>query len=740
MAIKLWRLIMRTLIRIKHKKILFFIITSALFFSETTKVFSETKKVFPETKQVSEKDGELSIMERIVHKNLGRDVSFSFHPRMLGITGIRLDSFRIAENEQYLKDHLYLSPWALSAESVEVRYNPFAFFIGRISLSEINVLYPHVQISIDSRFKNNFEDITEKQKANRFSNWIRAHHINIENMHWDIYSELLFAQPVKYEIEDIDVKIDNVIKGKIANISIAAKTPGALIQNVDISGTIGPIISIGRIEESPMNMQYRVEDAPLDFELANVPEAIFKDKRYRRTLALPESGLANMTYNLEGDIWNKLNVIGLVNLDNIVLASIDKSIKGKPFNIHLNSNTNISLNKQTTSVDNISIAINDSKLSLTGTIDNIIDNPQADLRLFSNTINVAEFNRIYPFISDIYKIKLIQGTTNLDLKASGNLKEGLNINGQLVTSNLQLASNDDKRQGKSLNSSIILTKPIVFFAEKNTIEFEKIDLNVANSTITITGEINEATLIDRKLKANISSNNLDVSAMHKFAPFYDAYLPDDLTYTGFFSFFANVKSSAFEGELEGKANFSKLNFAIKNFARKRQKSRFDVNYSASFDQQNKFQASAAFVLENGELDNSTIYIEALKQLLGGKNINNQGKAYLASIDPQAISFQKSSGSMDLKNQKHIQLDLRLQGISNQKHSEVDLNFSGLIGIDQYDLQLNGELQMPKSAYIEILKINPPAKQYLNQDQSYMVLPFRLAGDVSKPIFQASQNQ
>ena len=106
--------------------------------------------------------------------------------------------------------------------------------------------------------------------------------------------------------------------------------------------------------------------------------------------------------------------------------------------------------------------------------------------------------------------------------------------------------------------------------------------------------------------------------MHKFLPFYDAYLPDGLSYSGFFSFLAQAKGSALEGELEGQANFRKLNFAISNFAKKRHDSRFDVNYSVSYDETTNLQANAAFVLEQGELDNSTIYIEALKELLGGK--------------------------------------------------------------------------------------------------------------------------
>src|SRR5690606_37338113 len=126
-----------------------------------------------------------SMMEKIVHSNLGRDVAFSFHPKMLGMSGIDLENFRIAENEQYLKEHPYLSPWAFSSERTSIRYNPFAIFLGRITLTEIDIINPQVQISLDARLRNNFEDIMAKQKENLFSNWVRTHQITIKNMHFN---------------------------------------------------------------------------------------------------------------------------------------------------------------------------------------------------------------------------------------------------------------------------------------------------------------------------------------------------------------------------------------------------------------------------------------------------------------------------------------------------------------------------------------------------------------------------
>lgn len=678
-----------------------------------------------------EAEGEnLSMMEKIVHSNLGRDVAFSFHPKMLGLSGIDLENFRIAENEQYLKEHPYLSPWAFSSERTSIRYNPFAIFLGRIALTEIDIINPQVQISLDARLRNNFEDIMAKQKENLFSNWVRTHQITIKNMHFNIYSELMFSQPIKYEVNDINVDIRNVIKGKVATVDISANTPGSTRQNVDIRGTIGPIVSIGNIEESPMNLQFRVNDAPLEFELANIPESIAKDHRYRRTLALPESGLANMSFDLAGDIWNRLDVTGVVRLDDIVMASIDKTLKGKAFNIALSSKTNVSLNKQISNIENVSIDINGSKLMLDGQISQLLDNPQANLYLRSNTINLAEFNNIYPFVSDIYKIKLNKGTTQLDLKTSGNLKEGLALNGFFKTSDLQLASLKDGRKGKNLNSSIVLSEPITYFANENRLDIKSIDFNIANSVINISGGVDDLTRIDRKLKVNIKSDALDITAMHEFAPFYNEYLPDELIYKGFFSFNSIAEGNLNQSSVQGKADFSLMNFSIKNFARKPGQSRFDVDYSSNFNMDGTLEGEASFVWEKGEFDNSVIFIESLSYLLGTPN--SKTRQYMASIDPDAIRFEKASGKLSIINTKQVALDMNIKGISNGKQKQVDMILSGKIGIENYDLQLSGEIQIPRESYKEILSINLDAKSYLSKDGAYLVLPLKLEGTVSKP--------
>ncbi len=674
----------------------------------------------------------LSIIESIVQKNLGRDVAFKFRPRMLGMTGVRLENFRISEDEEYLKTHPYLGPWAVQASSVDVNYNPFAIFVGRISLNEVKLRNPTIQISVDSRFHHNFEDILAKQKTNRFSNWIHAHHINIDNMHWDIYSELIFAEPVTYQVRNINVDINNVAKGKVASIDISARTPGAPRDNVNIDGTIGPIISIARIEESPMNIVFSVKDAPMDFEIANIPESIKNDRRYRRTLALPESGFSNIDYKLTGGVWERLDIDGVITIEDMVFASIDKTLKGKPFNVKINSQSNFSLKDQTSNLEDIAIAINTAKLSLKGKISQILDNPQAELHLYSNTINLAEFNDIYPFVADIYKIELHRGTTEMDLRTSGNLKEGLALNGYLKTKNLQLASLKDGRKGGILNSSIELTKPIIYYGEENRLNFEQIDLNLANSRIKLDGNMTEATSITRKLLANIESKALDISAFHNFMPFYDEYLPDEFEYGGFFSFKAQAEGNLNYGTLSGKADLSKTTFRIQNFARKTKTSRFDADYTASLNEEGKFEAEASFVLEDGALDNSVVYLEGLRFLLGGEHISQAGLDYIKDIDPESILFAKASGNLKLVNQKALDLKMNVKNIHNQRQSQVDLYLDGTLQVEDYTMNLKGQLHIPKASADSIISINPKAVQFLSTDKNYLILPLNITGKINDP--------
>jgi hypothetical protein len=672
------------------------------------------------------------MMEKIATKNLGRDIAFRFKPHMLGITGIEFERFRIAENEQYLQEHPYLSPWAVSAENVDIRYNPLGFLIGRINLTSIDIKRPQVQIAIDSQLRHNFEDIAEQQKKNRFSNWIRIHQITIDDMRFNIFSELIFAEPVKYHVDKIDVDISNVIKGKVANIDIKARTPGNSQQNVKISGTLGPIVSIARAEESPMDIKFRVTDAPLEFELAKIPESILKNKHYRRTLALPESGLANISYDLNGDIWDNLKVNGLISLTDIVFASIDKELKGKPFSVFVNSNTEVSLTRQTTTFNNVSININKAKIALKGNIQQVIDNPQANLSLYSENIDLAELNRIYPFFSEIYGIRVIQGTTELKLNATGNLKEGLALDGNFETKKIQLANYENSQQGKSLDSSVKLIKPIVYYAHKNEAAFEQIHINIANSLIRISGNTENVTNLDRNINARIQSTMMDVKAIHEFFPFFDKFLPSTLSYDGHFSFDSKASANAKTGSLKGNADFSHLNFVIENLARKKAKSRFDIEYKAGYEDYDNYYASGKVLLEKGELDNSVIYVNAMKHLLGGDAMSAEAKIYLAKIDPQKILFEKAEASMKYLGKNDVEVRITLNNIQNAVQKNVSMDMSGTFNVDTFTLNILGNIKLTKEVYSEIIRLNPKAKQYLNADQSLLILPMKLSGLFTDP--------
>lgn len=681
------------------------------------------------------------MLEKIAQKNLGRDIAFRFHPYMFGITGIRLDNFRIAENEKYLKEHPYLSPWAVSSESVDIRYNPLALLIGRISISKIEITNPQVQVAIDSHARSNFEDLAEQQKKNRFSNWIRAHYLKIENMNVDIYSELMFAQPIKYEVSDIDVDIRNVIKGKIATVKVVAKTPDAITQNVDISGTIGPIVSIARMEESPMTIQYNVHDAPLAFELAKIPDSVMQDKRYRRTIALPESGLANVGIKLNGDVWSGIDVDGNIDLSNIVLASIDKEVKGIPFDVNVGLSTQVSLDKQTTEVENISIKLNDALISIKGKINNIIDNPQADLVLSSEDIDLEKLNRIYPFFSEINKIKIIHGATELDLKAGGNLKNGLTLKGALALKELQLSNLKETQKGKALNASISLNKDFSFSTNKNQVNFEDIQLDIANSLIQISGTVDNATQIARTLRAKIYSQAVDIKAIHEFFPFYDRFLPTSLSYDGYFSFAAIADADMRKAKVKGSANLSDLTFTLENFARKKQKSKFDVIYEAGYDDNDEIYAKADFDFDKGELDNAQVYSTAIEHILGGPTMTPEARAYFNQLDKNNIRFASASGHLNYKGGDKADIEMKISNITNSIQEDAQLNIKGTIDINDFSLDINGQLILSKSSYKTILALNPSAKRYLvntgKGSTRILSLPLKVKGSVTNPSFKVA---
>ena len=679
-------------------------------------------------------------MERIAQKNLGRDIAFKFHPYFFGLTGMRLDQFSIAENEQYLIEHPYLDPWTMKADSVEVKYNPLAIFIGRISVRHIEILNPQVQFYIDRLGRTNFDDLIQRQRKNRFSNWIRTHRVGIKNMQLTIMSELMSTQPIQYFIEDINVDIRNLIKKKVAPISVTARTPGAPNPNVKISGTIGPIVSIARIEDSPMNIHFEVSDAPLDFELAKLPDELMQNKIHRRSLVLPESGTGNIVFDFIGSTSAGLDATGTISASDVVLATINKEVKGVPFDVDMDISYHFSLAKQLAEIKHYSIHLNDAEIEVAGYVENIIDDPTANLSLKSNNMDLVKFNDIYPFVSRVNKIKPVDGHADINLDITGSMKSGFNLTGSIALNSLQVATLDGREKGSTLNASIDFNEGVTYKFHENEISYNNIELNIANNKIQFSGNIKNATQIERELSTTIRSDAIDVKSIQAFFPFYNKFIPPSASYDGVFTFEAQAEGNMDSIEIKGGVDLSDLDFVLPQFAKKQNNSRFDVTFTAGINKQFEFYARSSYVIENGGLDNATLYISAIEYLLGGKNLTPKAKKYLTKIDPHGISFAKSIGSLTYKDIEHAELSLEVLDLSSSIHTDVALYLQGTIDITDFDIDLKGELVLPEESYQSIIALNPQAKRYLRIDsdsqERKLVLPIKLGGSITEPRFSS----
>ncbi|MBV1881883.1 MAG: hypothetical protein KUG82_09635 [Pseudomonadales bacterium] len=678
-------------------------------------------------------------MERIAKKNLGRDISFDFHSYLLGLTGMRLDEFRIAENEQYLADHPYLKPWTVRADSVDIKYNPFALFIGRISVRKIGMINPQVQFSIDRLGRTNFDDMVQKRRKNKFSNWIRTHHIGIENMQMTIISELLSSQPIQYYIEDINVDIRNLIKRKVAPISITARTPGALQPNVEVYGAIGPIVSITRMEESPMDIHLSVSDAPLDFELAKLPDELMKNKISRRSLVLPESGRGDLSFDIIGSTGTGLDVNGSVSARDVVLATINKEVRGVPFDVITDLSYHYSLEKQLAEIKQYSIRLDDAEIAVTGYVDNITENATANLSIQSSNMDMVKLNDIYPFVSQRNQFKPVDGHADMDLTVAGTMKEGFKLKGDISLNSFQVATLDGETEGRALDVSIDLNEGITYNFHENEINYDNIELKVANNTIQLSGHIKNVTQIERVLTTTIRSDAIDVRSIQEFFPFFDRFIPPTASYDGVFTLQANATGKMDGINIVGAFDFSQLDFVLPGFAKKTNNSPFDVEFSAGLNESFDFYVKSSFVMKEGALDNATLYISALEFLLGGNSLTPKAKEYLANIDPHSIRFEKSSGNLTLNDLEKVDLSLEVLDIRSATQKQVTLVLAGTMGLTDFDIDLKGEMVFPQASYHTLVELNPKAARYVTMNsngQKVLVLPVMLDGIISEPRFSS----
>lgn len=697
---------------------------------------------FPEEKSRldSAPDEESSSLFRwIIEANLGREVFFSFSPDLTGMPGLQFDDFRIMENKAFHEAHPYLKPYAIGGDHVSAHVNLLELLLGRITLTDLEVKHPEIQIAIDDKLRTNFDDLIEKQRRNPFINWIRVNQLHVEDTRVNIYTDIIFSKYQQLFLHNIDVDMSNVIKGKIADVSIKAQTPGAKGQNTFLEGTVGPIVSMAAIEQSPMDLKFGIIDAPLIFkDLVQIPPEIEDHVRLKKIIGLPENGVGNMRVTVNGDYEKGMLGEGTIHFKDMYLSNLDNSEKGKCFDAEVRGKGSISMLREEFNIDEIYVSILDSHIRVTGQIKDFLqtDKVKADLKVTSGGMDLTWFQQIYPFYKTVSGIEPIGGNVKIDLDLGGDMEKGFDAAGCINGTAVQLYDRKRDIKGRPLNVSVVLTEKPVYHARKSLLEINRFDVGVGSSHVQAKGRITDYLGEKRRMLATACTSDLNVPEMIEFVPFLKSLVPEGGTSSGFMAFKIDLDTNFIEAGVCAQFDLTNAGFGLKNFAAKEPGSKCIVDIKGTMDLDQISSGVATMEIGKATIYDPYLFTGAFSFLLGDALRTDKGKKIFACVADKKVGFKKATITGTFINGNKYKGDIIVTGINPSTGREMTIQIKGFLELDGFKIDGRGALEMSPCLSREILDISPKAGKFTRpgSEGKIIAVPFAIDGVLTSPKY------
>jgi hypothetical protein len=350
--------------------------------------------------------------EKTFHKVVPRKIDYD-HLRVKVLPfRASVKDISISESTRFAKHPLRDWEYFYTAKSANLTVELMPLVIGKIYVTDMAVRDFKMNILVGNDYKLNVEDMFQQRKS-PLMKWLKVKQLVASNGTVRVVDATASRGPADMTFTDVDATfLDFALKEKF-NMLIQLRTPGAATRNVTMRGMAGPIMSADRYEQVPISGNLSVEKAPIMPFMAYAPAGL---------TAYPDQGLASLKLLLRGNLWDGLSAKGGIQVEQMVLASADGKMKGKPFNMGLEiGEAVVSLKRDAVDIKDVQIALGSSnRFTVSGVIRELFGNPVADVKLANPSIDLAALEVIYPFVRAYLPEGLAYtGTVGIDVQAKG---------------------------------------------------------------------------------------------------------------------------------------------------------------------------------------------------------------------------------------------------------------------------------------------------------------------------------
>lgn len=354
-------------------------------------------------------------------RDLGEKTLQKVVPRKIGYEHLRVKvlpfrasvrNITVSESTQFANHPLRDWDAFYTAKSANLTVELMPLVIGKIYVTDLAVRDFRMNVLVGEDYKLNVEDMFQQRKS-PLMKWLKVKKLVASNGTVRVVDATASRGPADITFTDVEATLQDFALKEKFNMLLQLRTPGATARNVTMRGMAGPIMTAERYEQVPISGNLTVEKAPIMPFMAYAPPGLS---------AYPEQGWASLKLLLRGNLWDGLSAKGGIQVEQIVLASPDGKMKGRPFQLGLDvGEAVVSLQRDAIDVKNVAIALGSSnRFTANGVIRELFGNPLADMKLASSAVDLTALEAIYPFVRAYLPEGLVYtGTVAIDVHAKG---------------------------------------------------------------------------------------------------------------------------------------------------------------------------------------------------------------------------------------------------------------------------------------------------------------------------------
>lgn len=320
------------------------------------------------------------------------------------------------------------------------------------------------------------------------------------------------------------------------------------------------------------------------------------------------------------------------------------------------------------------------------------------------------------------------GEASLNLALKGNAWEGMTSRGGIRLDNLVLVSRDGKLKGKPFTLGLDIGRNVVRLKQE-LVEVNDMTVTMGGNRLTLDGEVRG---IPRHPSVDMTIRNpaVDIAAMEEIYPFFRAYLPKGLRFTGSAAMDIRAKGDMQAMNATGRLDVTRLGLFLPEVFEKRQGAGLNVAFRAGL-------SPAAFTITadaevNGRdltLLNAWLFRDGLRLALGDRVSARQADTALRATE--TLNAAVVRGAMNYRNGFVSFEDFLAEGLSDAEGPVMDARISGSFDLDRLVVRWDVQARLSAERSRRLLKAAPALAPQLDSE-GRLPFRFRVEGPMERP--------